>query len=408
MNQLTQRIEDRIDKSVTGGVQVFNAAGATVIAPRNLTEVMEFAKLMAISGPAVRPAFRNHVGACLAIALQAFRWGMDPYAVSNKAYVTKSSKTGEEQIAYESQLIHAVVNQNAPLRNRLRATYDGKDGSRSCRIEGLLKGEDKPFVYESPPISQIDPKNSPLWKSDPDQQLWYYSVRAWARRYVPEVIMGVYAEDELAAMEHHWGADNARDVTPARPTRESVAAVEVWPLHNDSGDMITEYTSAGEFSDQMCELIRDPQSDYLALWEANTETLNRLMESRHCADCYDPIEEVYARRLRADEADGAADAEEGEPEQDGEDVAEIIEETEDADPVVGVDLAALDEESFNEWRHEAMRRLATAPTLEALEQRQDDMRAAVEWCRANGKGMTIDMLTRAGNQARARLEQDGA
>lgn len=43
----------------------------------------------------------------------------------------------------------------------------------------------------------LQPKNSPLWKADPDQQHFYYSGRAMCRRHFPDVLLGVYARDEM-------------------------------------------------------------------------------------------------------------------------------------------------------------------------------------------------------------------
>jgi len=173
------------------------AGGMLTVAPRSMGEVIEVAKLMSVSSFAVRPAFRNNPGACLAIAMQAFRSGGDPFAWANKAYITKN-KAGEEQISYEAQLVHAVVNSSHVLQRRLRTAYEGEGSTRKCIVTGWIKGETEPLEYESPPIGKIAVKNSPLWAADPDQQLAYYSTRAWARRHVPEILMGIYAPDEFA------------------------------------------------------------------------------------------------------------------------------------------------------------------------------------------------------------------
>lgn len=217
-----EKIERAIDKSVTKELTVYGAAGALNIAPQSMSELMEFAKMMALGGVMVRMAFRNNPGACLAISMQSFRWGMDPFAVANKAYLVKN-KAGEEQVAYEAQLVHAVVNARAPLKGRLRTKYDGAGPTRRCIVTGTLKGETETSVYESPEFAKIGVKNSPLWAGDPDQQLHYYSTRAWARRFVPEVLLGIYTPEEIDAQEHHYGPDHAKDITP-RPSRAAIEA----------------------------------------------------------------------------------------------------------------------------------------------------------------------------------------
>jgi hypothetical protein len=68
--------------------------------------------------------------------------------------------------------------------------------------------------YTSPPRGRITPQNSPLWKTDPDQQQFYYSARALCRRHFPDVLLGIYARDELDD-QPAIGPDRARDVTPA-------------------------------------------------------------------------------------------------------------------------------------------------------------------------------------------------
>lgn len=175
-----------------GAVQIHGGA----MAPKNLAEVMEFGQLMAKAGPMVGKAFRGNPGACVAITMQAMQWGMSPFAVSQKAYVTNDS------IAYEAQLVTAVINAHAPVQERPQYEYRGEAGkTRQCIITATLKGDSKPSVYTSPEVGKITTKNSPLWKTDEDQQLGYYSIRAWARKYCPEIIMGVYAVDEMEGVE---------------------------------------------------------------------------------------------------------------------------------------------------------------------------------------------------------------
>ena len=188
-NGLVERIEERIDKARTEAMTVDVVSGGMVF--RNASEVMEFAKLMAIGGIAVPAHCRGSLGTCLALCVQAIEWRMSPYAVANKSYVVN------DRICYESQLIHAVIEQRAPLTQRLRHTYAGEGGKRTCTIIGHVRGESEPMTYTSPMIEQITTRNSPLWKSKPDLQLYYNAVRDWARMYFPDVIMGVYSDDEL-------------------------------------------------------------------------------------------------------------------------------------------------------------------------------------------------------------------
>ncbi len=189
--QRNTRIEEKIDREAVGQIAVSNAVGGVNF--QTVVDLMEFAKLMAISGICVPNHLRGQPGACLAICMQAVEWRMSPYAVANKSYVVN------DRISYESQLIHAVVEQRAPLVGRLRATYTGQGPTRKCIITGKIKDEDEPLVLESPTFAEIMPKNSPLWKTKPDLQLFYNASRDWARMYFPDLILGVYSNDEIEA-----------------------------------------------------------------------------------------------------------------------------------------------------------------------------------------------------------------
>lgn len=198
------RIEEKLDRATAGAVAISDHVGGIMFT--NMAEVMEFAKLLSLAGTAVPKHLRANPGGCLAVTIQALEWKMSPVAVANKSYEVN------DRIAYESQLIHAVIEARAPLKGRLRAEYSGEGKDRKIKIIGHLRGEVDPLEYESPTFEKIKVKNSPLWTSDVDQQFWYFGTRSWARRYCPDVLLGIYSEDELERLE--VGAEHARDITP--------------------------------------------------------------------------------------------------------------------------------------------------------------------------------------------------
>lgn len=186
MNDKLARIDEKLDRGALAAVP-FNRSS---IAISTMGEAMEMAKLMSLSRQAVRAPFRGEPGICLALVIQAHEWGLNPYAAASKAYVVN------DQIAWESQLIHAVIESRAPLKGRLRCAYTGTGVERKCIVSGTFTdGEVR--EYESPMIKDIVVKNSPLWRNDPDQQQWYYSSRAWCRKWCANVLLGIYAPDEL-------------------------------------------------------------------------------------------------------------------------------------------------------------------------------------------------------------------
>src|SRR6188768_1266564 len=109
-------IERRVDRAIAAPITVNAEIGG--IALQNMGEVMEFAKLMSVSGSAVPKYLRGNPGGCLAICSRALRWQMDPFAVAEKSYQVVNK--GEERIAFEAQLVHAVITARAPLKTRLR------------------------------------------------------------------------------------------------------------------------------------------------------------------------------------------------------------------------------------------------------------------------------------------------
>ena len=195
-----------LNRPVAGAIELKTSGG---LVPRNAGEAMEIAKMMSISGIAVRSFLRNNAGACLAVAIQAWEWGMNPFAVAAKSYSVN------DQISYESALFNAVATRRAPIEGRLRISYDGEGPTRTCTITATLRDSEGggEVEYTSPLFKDINPKNSPLWKNDPDQQLCYFSVRAFVRRHFPDVMMGVYTVDEM---------EDAEEIAPQQGRRRKL------------------------------------------------------------------------------------------------------------------------------------------------------------------------------------------
>src|SRR5882672_8023013 len=126
----------------------------------NMLQVMEFAKMMALADIGVPAHLRGNPGACLRITLQADEWGFSPFAVADKSYNVS------DRIAYESQLVHAVIERRAPLEGRLRMELRGEGPTRRCKVIGRLIGENAPFEWEGPEFQHIRVKNSPEWVSN--------------------------------------------------------------------------------------------------------------------------------------------------------------------------------------------------------------------------------------------------
>ena len=164
-------------------------------------ERMERVAQIMASGKATIPAhLRGSPGDCFAILLQSARWGMDPYAVSQKTHLVNGT------LGYEAQLVIAVVNANAPIVGRLKFEWFGPwekvsngktdKSDAGVRVFATLRGDDEPSELKIT-MAQSGVRNSPLWADDPRQQLAYLAAKRWARLYCPDVILGVYTPDEL-------------------------------------------------------------------------------------------------------------------------------------------------------------------------------------------------------------------
>lgn len=179
--------------------------GGEMMVPKNGAELMDMASMVSRSDFMVRDFYRNNPGACAALIMLCAPYRMNPFQVSWKTY--KASKNQDAPIAFEAQLVNAMVNVSAPVKGRLRYSYEGEGDKRTCTVIGIDRETGEEITYTSPPVGRIPTKNSPLWKADPDQQLGYYSARAWCRRHFPELLLGVYTQDELKT-------EGMRNVTP--------------------------------------------------------------------------------------------------------------------------------------------------------------------------------------------------
>jgi RecT family len=226
-------IEKKIDHAIAAPIPIKAELGG--LALENMGQVMEFAKLMSVSGVAVPAWLRSNPGGCLAICSRALRWGMDPFAVAEQSYMARG-KGGEEHVGFQAQLIHAVVTSRAPLKGRLRSEIIGEGDERRCRVWGTFKGEDKPHEYTSETLgnkikalgrndkNQI--KGSPLWDSDPAVQMTYSAVRQWCRLHSSETLLGVYTVDEIEDSQ-------PMDVTPGAALAQRLKDAK--RLHSERG-----------------------------------------------------------------------------------------------------------------------------------------------------------------------------
>jgi len=221
-NQITT-IDSPVSNSVAG-------TAATIFSPEGLNQLMKFAEVMAQSRVTVPAHLAGKPADCMAVAMQAAQWGMNPFAVAQKTHVVSGT------LGYEAQLVNAVITTMSPTKDRINYEWFGPweqvigkfvektsqkgnayiapawtlkdEAGCGVKVWATMKGEETPRVLELL-LSQAQVRNSTLWASDPKQQLAYLAVKRWSRLHCPDVIMGVYTPDELAEMPRV-----ERDVTP--------------------------------------------------------------------------------------------------------------------------------------------------------------------------------------------------
>jgi hypothetical protein len=96
-----------------------------------------------------------------------------------------------------------IVYASGFLIGRLRYEFRGEGDAMTCTVIGRFKDDpDQIYSATTPTLRDLQPgikqKNgktyilgSPLWNIYPKQQLAYYAVRRWLRRFAPDVCMGI-------------------------------------------------------------------------------------------------------------------------------------------------------------------------------------------------------------------------
>lgn len=248
---------------------------AAIFSPSGLHKLQAFAEVMS-QGKATVPAHLSGKPAdCLAIALQAAQWGMNPYAVAQKTHLVNGT------LGYEAQLVNAVITSSTAVQGRFKYEYGGdwekfKPGAAnasnerglSVRVGAVLRGETEITWGEPLYMEYVTTRNSPLWKTAPKQQLAYLAVKYWARLYCPDVILGVYTPDEFEPAQRA-----ERDVTPARsradlnnlinskpetqqPEREINPATNTSTSTRTPDELLADFTEASANADSIASLDR--------------------------------------------------------------------------------------------------------------------------------------------------------
>jgi len=160
----------------------------SILVPHSLNEAMALAQQMS-SAKLVPQALQKSPGDCLLVIEQAMRWGMSPFAAAQEVSVIQG------KLMYSGKIVAAAVQSAGILSGRLHYEYSGEGEERAVTVSGTLRGEAE---ARSVKVAWKDAvTQNGIWKKQPDQQLAYHGARVWARRHVPEVMLGVYSPEEM-------------------------------------------------------------------------------------------------------------------------------------------------------------------------------------------------------------------
>lgn len=234
-------------------------AGELMMNPAIMGALYKFAQVMAESKFTVPKHLQGNVGDCLAVAMQATLWGMHPFTVAQKTHQVGGT------LGYEAQLVNAVVQNSGAIIGRFHYEYQGEGARLQCRVGAIPRGESEIVWGEWLSSESVTTKNSPLWKTNPKQQLGYLQVKNWARAFTPGAILGVYTPDEMEDIP----VQRPKDITPRA---EAIAAtVETAPAA-----LIDAMRSAAEegvaaYQDAWIQLTKEQRKSLAAYHERNKE-----------------------------------------------------------------------------------------------------------------------------------------
>lgn len=286
-----------------------------------LNAISTFAQIMAQGTATVPEHLRGNQADCMAVAMQAAQWQMNPFAVAQKTHLIHGV------LGYEAQLVNAVITRSGVLANRFEYEWYGpwekvvgkfqirKGDKGEYRVPGwtlademgigiiiraTLKGEDKPRELNLL-LAQARTRNSTLWADDPRQQLAYLAVKRWARLYCPDVILGVYTPDELEEREEKV-INPVSSHSPQNTVIEDKPSVNVDALADELRKKIDE----AETIEEAKQIRSDIESSKSSLGALYNELKSKAVKRYRFVEARNSIEAAFNSLPRPDEPDATA------------------------------------------------------------------------------------------------------
>lgn len=195
-----------------------------VLSNDTMDKAFRMAELMASGRSTVPKHLQGSPADCMAVTLQALQWNMSPFAVAQKTHLVNGT------LGYEAQLVNAVLQSTGSIDGDFHYEYRGSSEELECRVGAIPRGKSAITWGEWLALKSVTVKNSPLWKTNPKQQIAYLQVKNWARLYKPGAILGVYTADELQASgEKFMGpAEEVKPESAPYPEEQFQANLPKW------------------------------------------------------------------------------------------------------------------------------------------------------------------------------------
>lgn len=130
----------------------------------------------------------------LMVVNRALQWNVDPIALIAESFVVGG------KLDFQGKVIIAVVNRLGGLRSNLKFDYNGTGNELTVVVSGTLKTESEPrtisLCYKDAVTKDKDGNVNEQWRKDVESKLAYSGAKKWARRHTPEVVLGLFSEDE--------------------------------------------------------------------------------------------------------------------------------------------------------------------------------------------------------------------
>ena len=251
----------------------------------------------------------------LLVVNQAQRWNMDPHQLAQHTFVVGG------KLGYEGKVVAAIVNAQPRLTGKLNYTYSGEGDKRAVVVSGRLRGESKDREVDG--TVEKWKTNNENWHKSRDQMLSYRGAREWARRHMPETILGIYSEDDLEMM--------ATDPATAAAAQ---TYSEEWTLVDGEGEVVT-YFEPADYAKAFVAVAATIPAELYNEWRQTNDT-DTALSRLHKAGLSDlivmineaqpaeptevleaePVEETPEAPPAEEAAEPAPEAEEGGPEPD--------------------------------------------------------------------------------------------